>query len=400
MRTLLVEDDLQIGQSLLRALQDADYSVDWVRDGIAGRDALAATDYTVVLLDLGLPGMSGIELLKAARAAGNTVPVLILTARDDLDSRVQGLDVGADDYLLKPFEVPEVLARIRAVLRRKAGYAASRLGDDSLCLDLDNRTLTCDGVTTVLSAREFALMLAFLERPGTIPSARSARRPTVRLGQGSGEQRCRRADPLGAQEVRGCGDPQCARPRLDRHARRCREGARLMKQWHAVSIATLPIQCPSFLPACTPAQANRVAGPLLAETPTCSTRSGLGRSLHLGTRLLQQADCPPCMSAHIETIGSLGGAHPFDGLFGVEVRRLDIRVTAHIVTIAIVCDGTTRYEGKGQCGGGDDGQLTMFHDRYFSSDILNVLIWAMSLPEGRCGSGSAVHRRQYLWPYP
>ena len=170
MRVLLIEDDLQIGQSLLRALKDADFSVDWVRDGIAGRTALAGTEYTVVLLDLGLPGMDGIDLLKTARASGNAVPVLILTARDDLDSRVQGLDVGADDYLLKPFDVPELLARIRAVIRRKAGYASSRLGDESLCLDLDKRTLTSNGTTTVLSAREFALMLAFLKRPGTILS--------------------------------------------------------------------------------------------------------------------------------------------------------------------------------------------------------------------------------------
>ncbi|MGF6771103.1 two-component system OmpR family response regulator [Paraburkholderia sp. GAS199] len=170
MRVLLIEDDLQIGQSLLRALKDAEFSVDWVRDGLAGRNALADTEYTVVLLDLGLPGMGGIELLKSARASGNAVPVLILTARDDLDSRVEGLDVGADDYLLKPFDVPEVLARIRAVIRRKAGYASSRLGDASLCLDLDKRTLTCNGATTPLSAREFALMLAFLERPGTILS--------------------------------------------------------------------------------------------------------------------------------------------------------------------------------------------------------------------------------------
>jgi two-component system, OmpR family, response regulator len=170
MRVLLVEDDLQIGQSLLRALQDADYSVDWVRDGNAGSAAISTADYTVVLLDLGLPGMSGIDLLKNSRAAGNKVPVLILTARDDLEARVQGLDVGADDYVLKPFDVPELLARIRAVLRRKAGYAVSRLGDDSLNLDLDKRTLCCNGVTLVLSAREFALMLAFLERPGTILS--------------------------------------------------------------------------------------------------------------------------------------------------------------------------------------------------------------------------------------
>ncbi|MGV2290064.1 response regulator transcription factor [Trinickia sp. YCB016] len=170
MRVLLVEDDLQIGQSLLRALKDANYSVDWVRDGTAGRHALEAAEYTVVLLDLGLPGMSGIDVLRAARAAGNRVPVLILTAQDALDTRVEGLDLGADDYVLKPFQVPELLARIRAVLRRKAGYAVSRLGDDALALDLDKRTLTCNGVTSVLSAKEFALMHAFLERPGTILS--------------------------------------------------------------------------------------------------------------------------------------------------------------------------------------------------------------------------------------
>jgi two-component system, OmpR family, response regulator len=170
MRVLLIEDDLQIGQSLMRALKDADYSVDWVREGVAGHRALEAAEYTVVLLDLGLPGMNGIELLRAARTSGNRVPVLILTAQDALDTRVEGLDLGADDYVLKPFEVPELLARIRAVLRRNAGCAVSRLGDESIALDLDKRTLTCNGVTSVLSAREFALMHAFLERPGTILS--------------------------------------------------------------------------------------------------------------------------------------------------------------------------------------------------------------------------------------
>ncbi|SAK72312.1 two component transcriptional regulator [Caballeronia arationis] len=168
MRILLIEDDVQIGTSLLRALKDADYAVDWVRDGVAGSEAMAAANYTVVLLDLGLPGMTGIELLRQARTRGNTVPVLILTARDDLDMRVQGLDVGADDYVVKPFDIPELMARIRAVLRRKAGYAVSRLGDETLCLNLDDRTLTCNGTAGALSAREFALMLALLERPGTI----------------------------------------------------------------------------------------------------------------------------------------------------------------------------------------------------------------------------------------
>ena len=96
------------------------------------------------------------------------MPVLILTARDDLDTRVQGLDVGADDYVLKPFDIPELLARIRAVMRRKAGYAVSRLGDEFISLNLDERTLTCGGTAGALSAREFALMLALMERPGTI----------------------------------------------------------------------------------------------------------------------------------------------------------------------------------------------------------------------------------------
>jgi two-component system, OmpR family, response regulator len=168
MRILLIEDDVQIGTSLLRALKDADYAVDWVRDGQAGREAMDAAEYTVVLLDLGLPGMTGIEVLRQARTAGNATPVLILTARDDLDTRVQGLDLGADDYLLKPFDMPELLARIRAVLRRKAGYATSRLGDESINLNLDQRTLTCGETSGVLSAKEFALMHALMERPGTI----------------------------------------------------------------------------------------------------------------------------------------------------------------------------------------------------------------------------------------
>ncbi len=119
MRILLIEDDVQIGTSLMRALKDADYAVDWVREGVAGREAMDAAEYTVVLLDLGLPGMTGIELLRQARSMSNGTPVLILTARDDLDTRVQGLDLGADDYLLKPFDMPELLARIRAVLGRK-----------------------------------------------------------------------------------------------------------------------------------------------------------------------------------------------------------------------------------------------------------------------------------------
>jgi two-component system OmpR family response regulator len=170
MRVLLVEEDLQIGQNLLRALKNAECSVDWVRDGNAGSVAINTAYYAVVLLDLGLSGAGEIDLLRALRAAGNDVPVLILTALDDLETRVHGLDVGADDCVPKPFEVRELLARIRAVLRRKAGYATPRIGGESLNLDLEKRLLCCNGVASSLSAREFALMHAFLEKPGMILS--------------------------------------------------------------------------------------------------------------------------------------------------------------------------------------------------------------------------------------
>ncbi|MFM0336312.1 response regulator transcription factor [Paraburkholderia fungorum] len=170
MRVLLVENDLQIGGNLLRALKDAGCFVDWVRDGNAASAAVTTAYYAVVLLDPGPSGAGGIDLLRSLRAAGNHVPVLVLTAQDDLETRVRSLDIGADDCVLKPVEVCELLARIRAVLRRKAGYATSRIGAASLSLDLHKRMLCCNGVASSLSAREFALMHAFLERPGMVLS--------------------------------------------------------------------------------------------------------------------------------------------------------------------------------------------------------------------------------------
>ncbi|WP_109481282.1 response regulator transcription factor [Paraburkholderia sp. C35] len=170
MRVLLVEDDVQVGQSLFRALKDAHYTVDWIRDGKAAAIAIDSTCYAAVLLDLGLPDVGGIDLLKSLRGAGNPVPVVILTECDDLDVRVRSLDVGADDCVLKPVDMRELLARLRAVLRRRAGYATSRIGDEALSLDLEKRTLHRHGVASTLSAREFALMHSFLERPGTILS--------------------------------------------------------------------------------------------------------------------------------------------------------------------------------------------------------------------------------------
>lgn len=170
MRVLLVEDDAMIGQSLCQALARHGFSVDWVCDGVQAEHALVPDSYAAVLLDLGLPKRSGLEVLKRARMNGNRTPVVVLTARDALEDRVQGLDAGADDYLVKPFEVRELLARMRAVLRRSAGHALSSIGTPRTQLDLERRLLTHNGTSVQLSAREFRLMYALLERPGAILS--------------------------------------------------------------------------------------------------------------------------------------------------------------------------------------------------------------------------------------
>ncbi|MBN3764179.1 response regulator transcription factor [Burkholderia sp. Ac-20365] len=170
MRVLMVENDLDVGQKLFCALKSADYNVDWVRDGKSGSTAIASAYYAFVLLNPGVAGVCGMDLLRSSRAAGSRVPVLLLTERDDPDTRVRGLDIGADDCLLKPIDIRELLARIRAVLRRAAGYATSRIGDEALSLDLHNRTICRNGAVSALSAREFALMHAFIERRGSILS--------------------------------------------------------------------------------------------------------------------------------------------------------------------------------------------------------------------------------------
>ena len=170
MRALLVEDDDMIGRSLVHALKGAGWSVDWVRDGALAHSALADGDYRCVLLDLGLPGLDGTEVLRRARARGDLTPVVVLTARDGVEDRVLGLDTGADDYLLKPFEMTELLARMRAVVRRRSGAAQSLLGNGAVQLDLATREVLQDGVRGALTAREFALLHALLERPGAILS--------------------------------------------------------------------------------------------------------------------------------------------------------------------------------------------------------------------------------------
>lgn len=170
MRALLVEDDDMIGRGLMHALKGAGWSVDWVRNGALAHSALADGDYSCVLLDLGLPGLDGTEVLRRARARGDLTPVVVLTARDGVEDRVLGLDTGADDYLLKPFEMSELLARMRAVVRRRSGAAQSLLGNGAVQLDLATREVLQGGVRGALTAREFALLHALLERPGAILS--------------------------------------------------------------------------------------------------------------------------------------------------------------------------------------------------------------------------------------
>lgn len=170
MRVLVIEDDAMLGKALVQALEDADMSVDWVRDGQLGEEAIAVGGHGFVLLDIGLPGRSGLEILRSLRTAGDKRPILMITARDELDDRVAGLDLGADDYLVKPFEVKELLARMRAVLRRHSGQAVSILATAEVELDLSSHEVTYRGHSEVLPAREFALMQALLSRPGAILS--------------------------------------------------------------------------------------------------------------------------------------------------------------------------------------------------------------------------------------
>lgn len=168
MRLLLIEDDLMIGEGVRKALRLDGFTVDWVRDGRTGETALDEQVHDLVLLDLGLPGKEGLDVLKAARRKGNRVPVLILTARDAVPDRVAGLNAGADDYLIKPFDLEELVARIHALLRRQTGRAEAVIVHGALLVDPAAHTATLDGKTLALSAREFALLLALLERPGAV----------------------------------------------------------------------------------------------------------------------------------------------------------------------------------------------------------------------------------------
>jgi len=171
MRVLLVEDDPMIGEAVRAALRDAAYAVDWVRTGPEALAAQRAGPYDLVLLDLGLPGRDGIDVLAQLRGNGDKTPLLIISARDRLEDRLRGLDGGADDYVLKPFEMAELLARMRAVVRRRGGNAAALLGNGTVSLDPATREASVGARPPVrLSNREFALLQALLTRPGAILS--------------------------------------------------------------------------------------------------------------------------------------------------------------------------------------------------------------------------------------
>ena len=172
MRLLLVEDDPMIGASVQRGLKQEGYSVDWVRDGAAAEGALADGVYELILLDLGLPRKSGLELLAALRRRGVATPVLVITARDSVADRVKGLDAGADDYLVKPFDLDELSARVRALLRRQGGRASPVLDVGPLSLDPAAHTVTLDGAPVALSKREFSLLHALMKQPG-VPLSRA-----------------------------------------------------------------------------------------------------------------------------------------------------------------------------------------------------------------------------------
>jgi two-component system, OmpR family, response regulator QseB len=170
MRVLLVEDDAMIAQGVQTALRQGGFAVDWMRDGKSADNALQTSDFDVVLLDLGLPQRDGIEVLRELRKRGDSTPVIIVTARDEVQHRVAGLDAGADDYIVKPFDLDEVMARMRSVLRRAAGRGDSSIQHGELKLDPVSHTVERSGVQVNLSAHEFGVLEALLQRPGAVLS--------------------------------------------------------------------------------------------------------------------------------------------------------------------------------------------------------------------------------------
>ena len=166
MRILLVEDDALLGDAVQAGLKQAGHAVDWARDGVAAEAALGAEDYAAVVLDLGLPRKGGLDVLRGLRTKKRALPVLILTARDTVEDRITGLDAGADDYLVKPFDLGELKARLRALLRRAGGQPAPVLAAAGVRLDPATRAVSCGGAPVDLSAKEYALLQALMQQSG------------------------------------------------------------------------------------------------------------------------------------------------------------------------------------------------------------------------------------------
>ena len=170
MRLLLVEDDTMIGESVLDLLRNEGYAVDWVKDGAIALSILEDQHYDLILLDLGLPLCDGLTVLKTLRDRPNRTPVLVATARDAIAQRIEGLDSGADDYIVKPYDLGELLARIRSLVRRAAGRAEPVYAYAGVSIDPASREVTVDGLPVVVSAREWAILELLLARPGMVLS--------------------------------------------------------------------------------------------------------------------------------------------------------------------------------------------------------------------------------------
>ncbi len=170
MRVLVVEDDALLGEAIQAGLRQAGFVADWVRDGVAAEAAIDGDTHAAVVLDIGLPRRTGLEVLARVRGRGNAVPVLLLTARDTVEDRIAGLDTGADDYLVKPFDMGELAARLRALARRGGGAASATLVVGALALDPASREVAWRGEPRTLSRKEFALLHAFMLSPGRVLS--------------------------------------------------------------------------------------------------------------------------------------------------------------------------------------------------------------------------------------
>jgi two-component system, OmpR family, response regulator QseB len=183
MRVLIVEDDPLLGDALVAGLKQRGFEPDWVQDGHEAQTVMRVEPFAAVILDLGLPGLTGLELLRSERARGNKVPVLILTARDAIQDRIRGLDGGADDYVVKPMDLDELAARLRALVRRSKGEPAPLLRMGAVALDPAARTVTRDGQAIELQPREFSLLQELMLNAGRVLSREQLEERMYRWGE-------------------------------------------------------------------------------------------------------------------------------------------------------------------------------------------------------------------------